>query len=510
MSEKVRSTWNTRAGFLLAAIGSAIGLGNIWRFPYIAYKNGGGAFLIPYAVAVLVVGIPLLILEQGIGNLYRASQPMAFAKIRKKFEVFGWWPVVMVMFGIMLFYTVVLGWCINYLVFSIDLSWGADTEAFFHNSFLGITSGPFDFGGLHYGVLLGTFLVWVLVWFISTRGVRRGLELANKIAIPLLVVLMVIMMVWNLFLDGSGAGIATFLRPDASRLTDPAVWTDAFSQVFFSLSVALGIMYAYASYLGPRAAIVNNSWITAAANSSFSIFAGMVVFATLGTMAHATGVPITEVVKGGPGLAFVIYPKAISLLPFGSRIFAVLFFLSLLLAGITSAISILESFVCSAIDKFKASRMKVVTLTCVVGFFGSMIFTTGAGLYWLDIVDYFIMNFGLLTVGLIEAVIIAWIFGVEKLGKSVNAGSSWKVGRVWRYLLKYATPMVLVVLLVIAVVDNFKKPYGGYSWTALTIIGVGWIVMTILLSIFISKRRRVEGEEDHMAQLGDEGVTIND
>jgi len=489
MTMEKRGHWTGRTGFLLAAIGSAIGLGNIWRFPYIAYKNGGGAFLIPYAVAVLVVGIPLLILEQGIGNLYRASQPLAFAKIKKSLEWFGWWPVLMVMFGIMLYYSVVLGWCLNYLVFSFDLSWGANTEVFFHKTFLGITSGPFDFGGLHSGVLMGTFLVWALIWAISIRGVSRGLELANRICIPLLVLLMVIMMVWNLFLEGSIAGIATFLRPDVSRLSDPAVWTDAFSQVFFSLSVALGIMFAYASYLGPRAAIVNNSWITALANSGFSIFAGIVVFATLGTMAHISGVPITEVVKGGPGLAFVVFPKAINMLPFGSRIFGVLFFLSLLFAGITSGISILESFVCSAIDKFKTSRTKVVTLTCIVGFLGSLVFISGSGLYWLDILDYFIMNFGLLAVGLFEAIIIAWIFGATKLGKHVNEGSSWKVGALWRLSLKFITPAILAVLIVIAVYDNIQKPYGGYSWAALATIGAGWIILTILASILLAKRR---------------------
>ena len=319
MGRKVRSTWSSRTGFLLAAMGSAIGLGNIWRFPYIAYKNGGGAFLIPYAVALFFVGVPLLIAEQGIGSYFKASAPLAFSRIGKRWEWVGWLPVILVMFGIMLYYTVVLGWCMNYLTYSFGLTWGSNTESFFHAGFLNLTSGPFDIGGICVSVLIGTLAVWAIIWFISIRGVNRGLELTNKICMPLLAVMMVVMLVWVAFIEGSGEGMIALLTPDISKLGEPSVWADAFSQVFFSLSVAIGIMFAYSSYLKSDSPIVNNSWITAIADSGFAIFAGLVVFATLGTMAHKSGVPIESVVKGGPGLAFVVYPQAISMLPFGSH-----------------------------------------------------------------------------------------------------------------------------------------------------------------------------------------------
>lgn len=489
MSAEKRGRWNSRTGFLIAAIGSAVGLGNIWRFPYIAYKNGGGAFLIPYIIAMLFVGVPLLIAEQGIGNHFRGSPALSFFKINKKWEWLGWWSSVIVSFAIMLYYTVVIGWCINYLIYSIDLSWGFDTEGFFHNTFLGISEGAFDIGGFQPGIILGTLVVWVSIWWISVRGVNRGLELANRICVPLLGMLMITMMLWTLALPGSIDGIVAFFKPDVSKLLDPCVWTDAFSQVFFSLSVAIGIMIAYSSYLKPKASIVENSWITAIADTGFAIFAGMVVFATLGTMAYAAELPISEVVKGGPGLAFVTYPKAISLLPFGSNIFGILFFLSLIFAGITSGISILEAFVCSAVDKFQASRTKVVTITCMVGFVGSLIFTTRSGIFWLDIVDYFVMNFGLLAIGLLEALVIGWILGSSKMGKYINEGSRLKVGRVWGFSMKFIIPIVLGVLLIREVISLVDKPYGGYSWKHLGFVGIGWFIFVIFMSVVFSKMR---------------------
>ncbi len=161
-----RGHWHTRTGFLLAAIGSAVGLGNIWRFPYICYKNGGGAFLIPYFIALVMVGIPIMILEQGLGHRFQASAPLACRMANKRWEMLGWWPIVFVMFGIMLYYCVVISWCVNYLVLSFDLGWGADTSDFFHKSFLGLTSGPFEIGDTRTQIAYASLGVWAITWVI--------------------------------------------------------------------------------------------------------------------------------------------------------------------------------------------------------------------------------------------------------------------------------------------------------------------------------------------------------
>ncbi len=386
---KARGRWNSRRGFLLAAIGSAVGLGNIWRFPYTAYENGGGAFLLPYLIALCLVGIPLMLLEQGMGHRFRSALPMACAKINRKWEAVGWWAVIFPMFGILLYYNVIISWCFNYLGYSLTLAWGTDTGSFFMQEFLGVSSGPSELGGFRWAILAGAVFVWAIIWQIVSRGVGSGIEKVSRLFMPILFVQMMVLVAWSVFLPGASEGIAAYLTPDPSRLLDSKVWSAAFGQIFFSLSLGMGIMVAYSSYLPERAKVGQNSLITAFANSGFEIFAGFAVFSTLGYMAFKSGLPVAKVASGGAGLAFVAYPKAISLLPFASKLFGVIFFSALIFAGITSAISIFESFVSSIIDKFGVARKKVVTVCCGLGCLGSLVFTTGAGVHWLEIVDYF-------------------------------------------------------------------------------------------------------------------------
>jgi NSS family neurotransmitter:Na+ symporter len=485
----LRGHWHTRMGFLLAAIGSAVGLGNIWRFPYICYKNGGGAFLIPYFIALFMVGIPLMILELGLGHRFQASAPLACRMANKRWEMLGWWPIVFVMFGIMLYYCVVIAWCVNYFVLSFDLGWGQNTAAFFHQTFLGLTSGPFDIGDLRISIAYATIAVWGVTWFIVYRGIGKGIELANKIFMPVLFVLMIALVAWSATLPGAGEGIRALLTPDTSRLLDPQAWSDAFSQIFFSLSLGFGIMITYASYLPRKAHITNNGIITACANCGFEIFAGFAVFATLGYMAHMQHVAVSDVVAGGPGLAFVAYPKAINLLPFGNRAFGIIFFLALIFAGLSSGISIIEAFSAGLVDKFGHSRKWAVSIICAIGAVGSLIFANGAGLYWLDIVDHFINNYGLLVVGILEAILIGWIFGAKRFADGVNKNPGFKIGRIWRVSIQYVTPIVLVAIVGTEAVRNVLTPYGGYSWISLLSIGVGWFVMTIAVAYVVTKRR---------------------
>src|SRR5210317_230371 len=161
-----RAIWGSKVGFLLAAIGSAVGLGNIWRFGYMAFEYGGGAFLVPYTVALLMAGIPLMILEYSLGHREQASPPLAFARVNRLWEPLGWWMPVVAFFGINLFYAAVIGWCMNYFCFSLNLSWGGDTGAFFMNEFLQTSGGPFELAGIRWPILGATILTWVIVWFI--------------------------------------------------------------------------------------------------------------------------------------------------------------------------------------------------------------------------------------------------------------------------------------------------------------------------------------------------------
>lgn len=482
-----REQWKSQYGFLLAAVGSAVGLGNIWRFSYLAYEHGGGAFLIPYICALLTAGIPLLILEYGIGHERIGSAPLAYAKIDRRWEWLGWWAVCFVMFGIVLYYTAVISWCLNYFVLSFDLSWGSDPNQYFFKEFLKVSEEPSQLGEIRTPILFGLVLVWFINWFIVYRGVQQGIELANKILMPVLLLLTAVMVFWSLTLEGAVVGLKAYITPDFSKLSKPQVWIDAYSQIFFTLSLGFGIMIAYASYLPEKANITGAAILTALINSCYSLFAGCAVFAVLGFMAVTENKEISEVVSQSIGLAFVAYPKAISMMP-GGNIFGAIFFFCLSVAGISSAISIMEAFVSAVVDKFDLPRKFLVTLVSVLGFLGSIIFTTQAGINWLDIVDHFITHYGLVLVGIFECIIVGWMFNIPVLRAHINRISSFKLGGWWDVLIKFFIPLMLGVILIGDLVSEIKKPYGDYSWTNLILIGRDWLLITLAVAITIANR----------------------
>ena len=486
--EPHRAQWKTRIGFLLAAAGSAVGLGNIWRFPYLAYQHGGGAFLVPYVIALLTAGIPLLILEFGLGHKMRGSAPMSFAKANPHWEWLGWWMVTFVMFGIVLYYSVVIAWCVCYLGYSLTLAWGPDPNAFFFQQFLGATAGPHVIGDIRSPILLGLVIVWLVNWACVFFGVEEGIERANKVFMPLLFLLLLILVGWTMTLPGAWDGIGTYLKPDFAKLAKPTVWIDAYSQAFFSLSVGFGIMIVYASYL-PRHTDINRSAFQVAAMDTLVAFiAGLAVFGTLGYMMTKTGKPLTELVQHGIGLAFVAYPQAISLLPGLSSVFGAVFFLTLIFAGITSSMSILEAFAAAVIDKFHYPRKVVVTVLSIAGFLGGIIFATGGGLPWLDIVDHALSHYGLFLACLLQCLVVGWLAKGLHLREHVNEHSSFPLGRGFEVLVRFVIPAVILVLLGNDLTKDMREPYSGYPWLAIILIGRDWLVVTLIAALFVAMR----------------------
>ena len=512
-----RSSWKSNLGFLMAAIGSAIGLGNVWRFSYMAHQYGGGAFLIPYLVALLVAGLPIMILEYGLGHHEKASSPLSLVRVDRRFEWLGWWMPVVAMFGIMLYYSVIIAWCINFLFYSFSLAWGGDTQNFFFKEFLQLSSGPESFGGIRVPILFTTMLVWVCCWLICFRDIRRGIEKASLIFMPLLFLLTIVIVGWTLTLDGATEAIFShYLHADWSKINifaaDPAVrsaagsvWAAAFGQIFFTLSLGFGIMITYASYLPDRTDISKNALITCVVNCSYSLFAGLAVFGIVGFMAKSQGVPFEEAIKGGPQLAFVVYPKAISLLPGYNSLFGILFFLMLVIAGMTSGVSLVEAFTCSITDKFDWSREKVATLVCLAGFAGSIIFTTRAGLYLLDIADHFITNYGLVAGGLLECLLIGWVLKASLLRRHINRHGL-GLTPVWDLFVKYTTPAILLYLIILSCSGDLAKNYGDYQTDQLFIYGLGWMLICLVVALALTFRpwppkklkRRHQPEEDEL------------
>src|SRR5699024_9272100 len=273
----------------------------------------------------LTAGIPILIMEFTMGHKYRGSAPLTYRKMHKKSEWIGWWGVL-VAFTISTYYSVIIAWAISYSIFSINLSWGEDTESFLFNDYLQNTVDVGQTGSLVPGVFIPLIIVWLLVLGILFRGVKKGIEIANRIFIPTLLVIFLIIVIRAVTLPGAIAGLESFFAPDFSKILSPNVWVAAYGQIFFSLSIAFAIMITYSSYLPKKSDITNNAFITGFGNSSFELLAGIGVFSVLGFMATQSGVAIDDVVAGGVGLAFVVFPKIINEFPAFSELFGFLFF----------------------------------------------------------------------------------------------------------------------------------------------------------------------------------------
>lgn len=468
MSEH-RERWSSRPAFVMAAIGSAVGLGNVWRFPYIAAEGGGGAFLIPYFVALITAGIPMMILEYGIGQYMQGSAPKAFRQIKKPFEWIGWW-ALMIGLVISFYYVVIMAWSWDYLYYSIKSlyapevmnEWGSNAKGFFEGV-IEKSDGVYNMGILSWPVVIGLGLTWLCIFFIIRKGVKRVGKVV-MITVPLPIVLIGIMVVHGLTLKGAGAGIDYYLKPNFAKLADAKVWLLAYGQIFFSLSLGWGILIAYASYMPKKSDVTNNAFITSFANCGTSFFAGFAVFSVLGYMAQMNGVPVEAVAKSGIGLAFETYPTALAQIGgLTGAIIAILFFVTLLSLGIDSAFSIVEAVLSGIEDKFRITKGVATTILCVLGFGVGLFFCTSAGFYWLDIVDNWMCLYGLAVIGLLECLMIGWFWKTKPFKEYINSVSEFKIGWWWDVCIKFITPAILLVSLGYSFHESFTKPYGQNS-----------------------------------------------
>lgn len=468
-----RETWGTRAGFIMAAVGSAIGLGNIWRFPYMAYENGGGAFLVPYFIAMLAAGIPFMILEFGLGHKFRGSAPKIFSTISSKMEWLGWLQVV-VCFIIATYYVAIISWAMQYFLMAFNQGWGASPADFFFKDFLALSSGPMELGSLQMPIFLGIVAAWAITFFAIFTGIRGGIERLNKVFMPLLFVMVLVFIGFGMTLPGASEGLQWLFKPDFSAIWNAKVWTAAAGQIFFSLSIGFAIMLAYSSYLPKDSDINNNATMTVFINCGFSMLGGLMIFSVLGYMAAQKGVPVSEVVSSGVGLAFVTLPTAINMMPM-PILFGGLFFLALTIAGLSSMISIVEAVVSAVMDKLSMPRKQAATFICTLGFIISVVFSTSGGLYLLDIVDHFVNNYGILIGGLVEICFIAWFCKLDVIQQHINATSEFAVGTLWKVCIMGVAPLGLAVNLGLSLWDDLHAGYGGYDLSALLMFG--WLVL---------------------------------
>lgn len=594
-----RERWAKRSSFILAALGSAVGLGNLWRFPAVAAQNGGGAFLIPYFIALFTAGIPLLIVEFGLGHMFQGSAPLACKRANRRFEWLGWWSLACGAV-ITFYYCVIMSWAWNYLVHAFSVAWrpegSGDDEPvrFFSRDFLHLSGGPGSLGGVVLPVVIGLAVTWLAIYWIICKGVTRVGKVV-LVTVPMPCILLVILFFRAVSLEGAVAGMNVYLTPDFSEITNPKVWLAAYGQVFFSLSIGFGALIAYASFLPRKAEINNSAMITALGDCGTSFFAGMVVFSIIGFLAfsqvesgfqkdsmiaaahvkhlkalnnpgafrepqpfdgedaalleriaaecgversqlsdehfqkclapgdvrhfvareaaRAGGIPEKDVSEqqmvsvaakhtageGGIGVAFKVFPVAISRMPgFWPVIVGILFFLTLLSLGIDSAFSLVEGLVAGIHDKFGVPRLAATVGVCVTGFLAGIIFCTHAGLFWLDIVDHWINSYGLVGVGLFEALLVGWLFKTARFKRHVNSRSEIRIGALWEICVKFITPAVLIVTFVMAIRRELREPYEGYPLWSL-IVG-GWLLAAAVLGAALlmatAKRGKTESEQE--------------
>ena len=488
----MREKWSSRSTFILAAIGSAVGLGNAWRFPGLAAKHGGGAFLFVYLIAMLVVGVPMLMMEIAVARRVRQGAAGSMRAIHKKAEPIGWMAVANGFF-ICAYYAAVFAWVL----------------LMFFNSyrFAGLTGDPAGASSLWAtliqttGTTSGyTTIAWPVViclliaWAACYLCIRKGTTSVGKVVkytVSLPVICLAILAVRGFTMNGAMDGLAKLFVPDWSALSNSVLWVDAVGQVFYSLSVAMAIMFAYGSFLDDSSNIAVDSLIIAFADMLISVLAGVVMFTTMAGVGM-----LGDMSASGIKTAFIIYPQAIVSLtnvPWLNAAFAFVFYFCLITLAIDSLFSIVEGISTSVSDKFKINKQKTTLVMCIVGIVLGLIYTTGAGLAWLDIVDYFINSYTLILTGILEVIVIGWCFKTSKVLEEVNRNTvKFKMPMWWfNTSIKYVAPVVLSALFIWNLVTLILGGglYGaadGYS-LASNIIG-GWLVMALsVISGFIIK-----------------------
>ncbi|RMA96075.1 sodium-dependent transporter [Hydrogenothermus marinus] len=497
-----REHWGSRIGLILAVAGNAIGLGNFLRFPVQAADNGGGAFMIPYMISLLVLGIPLLLVEWSLGRygsvINHSTAPAIFNNlwknpISKYIGILG----IIIPLIVVVYYTYIESWTLLYSIFSlfgltpsvsVDTANGEYLKPFkdFLISIIGANSEGLLLSPSIYAYIF--FLITLLInLYILYRGITAGIEKVAKFALPAIFIMAIILMVrvftltspdGRNFLDGLG-----FLwNPDFSALTDPKVWLAAAGQVFFTLSVGFGAIMVYASYIKPKDDIALNAISGASVNEFAEIILGGSIAITASVIFFGISTTAEIAHQGAFNLGFMALPAIFANIPFG-QFFSFLWFLLLFFAGVTSSIALSQPAIAFLEDEFGFPRKKSVLILGLFLFISAHIpiFIKGA----LDELDFWVGTFGLILFALFEVLVFFWFFDSKKAWQEMTRDNDIKIPSFFYYLIKYIVPLILIVILISWGIDYLPKKI---SENTLNIwIARGFIVFTIIISILLVK-----------------------
>uniref|UniRef100_A0A4W6FKP9 Transporter n=1 Tax=Lates calcarifer TaxID=8187 RepID=A0A4W6FKP9_LATCA len=491
-----RGQWSNKIEFILSVAGSIIGLGNMWRFPYLCYKNGGGAFLIPYLIFLFTCGVPVFFLETALGQYTSQGGITCWRKISPLFEGLGYGTQVIVTL-LNFYYIIVLAWGIFYLSFSLswDLAWSScnntwNTEncvelsnlllmIYHHDNnarALRISPGIDHMGSLNWDLALCLFIAWVMCYFCIWKGVKStGKVVYFTATFPY--VMLIVLLIRGLTLPGAGIGIQFYLYPDLGRLADPQVWMDAGTQIFFSYAICLGSLTALGSYNKYNNNCYRDCLSLCFLNSGTSFVAGFAIFSILGFMSYEQNVPISEVAESGPGLAFIAYPRAVSMMPF-SPLWAALFFIMIVFLGLDSQFVCVESLVTAIVDMYPAvfrrkNRRELFLLAVsLFSFLMGLIMLMEVGLF-----DYYAASgMCLLFMSIFETVCIAWVYGADRFYDNIEDMIGYRPGPYIKYCWLFFTPATCIGTFAFSLIKYTPLKYNNeyvYPWWGYVI---GWLL----------------------------------
>lgn len=542
-----RGNWTGKLDFLLSCLGYAVGLGNVWRFPYLCYQNGGGAFLVPYCIMLFGLGIPIFLFELTIGQ-YSAMAPITlFKNYAPALRGLG---VAMFLASVAvgLYYNMIIAWTVYYTYSSMtaDLPWQycnqdfntpncfsnnqyeqcqseygnttwwiynyghcitnsteaeilgvnetvpqadrvSPAEEYLSRHVLNLSEGIDDLGGIQWGLLLSLLIAWLVVGAALIKGVKSSGKVVYFTALFPYVVL-IILLIRGVTLPGAYEGIYFYIVPDFSRLSDIKIWVAAAVQIFYSLSIASGGLITLASYNKFNNNVVRDTLVVCFGNCCTSVFAGFAIFSVLGFMAQELGVPVSEVVSSGSGLAFVAYPDLVTRLPV-STLWALLFFLMLFTLGLDSQFAIVENIVTCVLDEFPQLRSKkswVVVAICAVLFLLGIPLTTQGGRYIIDLMDNYAAGWPYLFIGLVELLAMYWLYGVRNYYSDLLAIQGFNPGfRLRAHLTAiYGTvsPLLVGLILLMSWINYTPLVSGGYEYPPYA-NGIGWGLAILIISM---------------------------
>ncbi|XP_037391648.1 solute carrier family 6 member 6a isoform X1 [Pygocentrus nattereri] len=507
-----REKWASKLDFLLSVAGGFVGLGNVWRFPYLCYKNGGGAFLIPYFIFLFGGGLPVFFLEVALGQFTSEGGITCWEKLCPIFTGIGYASIVIVSL-LNIYYIVILAWGLYYLLqcFQRELPWArcrhswntqncvedtirknktlwlsanatnftSPVTEFWERNVLSLSSGIDEVGELKWDLALCLLAVWVICFFCIWKGVKStGKVVYFTATFPFL--MLIVLLVRGVTLPGAAEGIKFYLYPDLSRLQDPEVWIDAGTQIFFSYAICLGAMTSLGSYNKYKYNCYRDCLLLGGLNSGTSFVSGFAIFSVLGFMAQEQGVAIADVAESGPGLAFIAYPKAVTMMPLPT-FWAILFFIMLLLLGLDSQFVEVEGQITSLVDLYpsllrKGYRREIfIAVICVISYLVGLTMVTKGGMYVFQLFDYYAASgVCLLWVAFFECVAVAWVYGADNFYDAIEDMIGYRPNGWMKWSWTLITPVLCVGCFVFSLVKykplTYNKVYEYPDWS----IGVGW------------------------------------